>query len=141
MSTRHGRLRGLLIGCGGAVLMTLLAACSTDAPLEIPEPQAVEEVASCDEVVDVAEDYVRLMAAELAEAPRAVVTGDEPTTPRLAALRGIGEILDERAVRLTCEPLELRTELNARIADLESDHPVVSLFLDIVREQGAVPGS
>ncbi len=121
--------------------IAMLPACSPDAPLEIPEPEVVEEVASCDEVVDVAEDYVRLMAAELVEAPRAVVTGEAPATPRIAALRDIGEILDERAIRLACEPLQLRTELNERIVDLESDHPVVSLFLDIVRERGAIPGS
>lgn len=141
MSARHSRLRGSLAGFGMAVVISGLTSCSPDAPLEIPEPQVVEEVASCDEVVDVAEDYVRLMVAELVDAPRAVVTGDEPSTARLAALRDIGEILDERAVRLACEPLELRTQLNERISDLESDHPVVSLFLEIVREQGALSGS
>lgn len=119
--------------------VVLLGACSDDAPLEIPEPEAVQEVATCDEVIDVAEDYVRLMFAELPDAPRDVVTGADPPTARLAALREIGEILDERAVRLACDPNELRTEVNSRIVDLESDHPVVSLFLDIVREEGLVP--
>lgn len=114
----------------------LAASCSPETPLEIPEPEVVEEVESCAGVVDVAEDYVRLMVAELAEAPRDVVTGDAPATPRLVALAEIAEVLDERAVRLACAPLELRTSLNERISDLESDHPVVSLFLDIVREEG-----
>lgn len=127
---------GLLL----VVSSVVLQACAPEAPLEIPEPEVVEEVATCDQVVDVAEDYVRLMAAELVEAPRDVVTGEAPATPRLAALRDIGEILDERAIRLSCEPLQLRTELNERITDLESDHPVVSLFLEIVREGGAVSG-
>jgi hypothetical protein len=129
-----------LIRVGAVVgLACVLTACSPDTPLEIPEPQVVEEVETCDGVVDVAEDYVRLMAAELADAPRDVVTGETPATPRLAALGEIAEILDDRAVRLACEPLELRTSLNERITDLESDHPVVSLFLDIVREEGAPP--
>ena len=128
------------IGVGAVLgLAAVLSACSPDAPLEIPEPQVVEEVETCDGVVDVAEDYVRLMVAELVDAPRDVVTGEAPATPRLAALGEIAEILDERAVRLACEPLDLRTSLNERITDLESDHPVVSIFLDIVREQGAAP--
>ena len=111
-------------------------ACTDDAPLEIPEPEVVEEVVTCDGVIDVAEDYVRLMVEELPTAPRAVVTGEAPPSPRLAALRDVGEILDERAVRLACDPGELRTELNERISDVTSDHPVVSIFLDIVRESG-----
>ena len=117
-------------------LALVVAGCSPDRPLQIPEPEAVEEVATCDGVADVAEDYVRLMFEELPTASRDVVTGEEAPTPRLAALQEIGEILDERAVRLACDPLELRTDVNDRIVDLESDHPVVSLFLDIVREQG-----
>lgn len=124
-----------------ALVAALIGACTSNTPLEIPEPDVVEEVETCDGVIDVAEDYVRLMAEELTDAPRSVVTGDEPATPRLQALREIGEILDERAVRLACDPLALRTEVNRRIADLQSDHPVVELFLDIVREQGAVTGN
>ena len=122
-------------------LVLVVAACTDDAPIEIPEPEVVAEVETCDGVADVAEDYVRLMYAELPSAPRVVVTGAEAPTERLAALQEIGEILDERAVRLACDPFELRTDVNERIADLESDHPVVSLFLDIVREDGVVPTS
>lgn len=81
------------------------------------------------------------MFAELPSIPRDVVTGVDPPTPRLVALQQIGEILDERAVRLACDPTELRTEINSRIDDLESDHPVVSIFLEIVREEGVVPAS
>ncbi len=123
------------------VFVALTAACTDDAPLEIPEPEIVEEVETCEGVADVAEDYVRLMFAELPSIPRDVVTGVDPPTPRLVALQQIGEILDERAVRLACDPTELRTEINSRIDDLESDHPVVSIFLEIVREEGVVPAS
>ena len=122
-------------------LAVVVAACTQDAPLEIPEPEVVEDVETCDGVADVAEDYVRLMADELLSAPRDVVAGEAPPTPRLAALQQIGEILDERAVRLACDPSELRTEINSRVDDLESDHPVVSLFLDIVREEGVAPST
>jgi len=114
----------------------LAAACTRPAPLEIPEPEVVEEVATCDEVADAAEDYVRLMFAELPTVSRSVATGDAPATPRLGALEQIGEIIDERAQRLACDPVDLRAEVNSRITDLESDHPVVAIFLDIVREEG-----
>jgi hypothetical protein len=122
-------------------LALAVTACTDDVPTEIPEPEVVAEVETCDGVIDIAVDYVHLMFAELPTAPRDVVTGAEAPTPRLAALQEIGEVLDERAVRLACDPLELRSEVNERIADLDSDHPVVSLFLDIVREEGVVPST
>lgn len=117
----------------------VLASCTGDEPPAIPEPAAVEEVATCDGVVDVAEDYVRIMAEELETAPLDVVTGDAPATPRLAALEEVGAVIDRRRDRLGCDPDEFRTAVNERVADLETDDPIVAIFLDIVRDRG-VPG-
>lgn len=113
----------------------LIAACDTPPP-EL-EPEVVEKVETCDEIVPIGEELVRRLFEAVEGAPLGVVTGDASPSEELMGLNAIGDQLDARAARLGCDPAELNAAITAEVDDLESDDPVAQIFLDIIR-QGVV---
>jgi len=114
-----------------------LLAASCDSPPPALEPEVVEKVETCDEIVPIGEELVRRLFAAVEGAPLDVVTGDAPPGEELVALAVIGDQLDERASRLHCDADQLNAAINEAVDDLETDDPVAQIFLGIVR-QGVV---
>ena len=125
-----------------------LAACDTSEPLPPgvtttttrapppppPGPAQVQEVDECAGLVEIGELLVENMIAALESGLSiGVLTGEEPAPPQVQLLRDVGRELDRRATVLGCEVGELNQEIAAAVADIESNDPVVALFLDIVR--------
>ncbi len=99
-----------------------------------PTPEEVQDVESCDDLIEVGELFVRNMVQVLeAGLPVDVLRGDVPPPAELDELTSVGRELDERADRLACDVGELNGEILAEVDDIQSDEPVVALFLDIVR--------
>lgn len=89
---------------------------------------------SCDDLVEVGVLFVRNMVHVLeAGVPIGVLTGEEEAPPEVDALEEVGRELDARVARLGCVVGDLNAEIVAEVEDIESDEPVVALFLDIVR--------
>lgn len=145
MSRRTRWLRALVVL---VVLGATAVACNTGADEPVPEgvtttrrppppPPSVEEVQDvedCDDLIEVGELYVRNMVQALESGlPLDVLTGDGPEPPELALLREVGRELDSRVARLDCVVGDLNQAIAAEVADIESDEPVVAIFLDIVR--------
>lgn len=131
-----------------AVLVVVGGACDADGGRQLPEgvtttrrpppppptPEEVQDVESCDDLIEVGELFVRNMVQVLeAGLPVDVLRGDAPAPPEVEELRSVGRELDERADRLDCDVGDLNREILAEVDDLQSDEPVVALFLDIVR--------
>lgn len=99
-----------------------------------PTPEEVQDVESCDDLIEVGELFVRNMVQVLeAGLPVDVLRGEVPAPAELDELTSVGRELDERADRLSCDVGELNREILAEVDDIQSDEPVVALFLDIVR--------
>lgn len=112
-------------------LVLLAGACDSPPALE---PEVVERVEVCDDLVPIGVELVRRTAEAVEGAPLAVVTGEIPPSDELAGLRAIGREIDLRASRLACDPGELNAAINAETAQLDSDDPVARMYLDVVRE-------
>lgn len=110
-----------------ALSAVIISACSSAEP---PPPQEVE---TCDGLVEVGVGYVERMVDALEGQPLEVVTGDVPPPPEIAELQQLGRDLDLRAARLECDPAVLNAAINEEIADLESDDPIVAIFLEVMR--------
>ena len=119
--------RGRIVRIAAVVVFAgaVVAACGG-----VPQP---EDVSTCDGLVEVGVHWVESTAAALAGQPIDVVIGDTDIPPELAELRDLGERLDARAAELGCDRSTLAAAIAAEIADLESDDPVVSLVLELVR--------
>ena len=114
------------------VVVVLAAACSSpEEEVVLPEP---EEVETCDGLVEAGVTYVEAMVEALPGQPVEVVTGEAPLPERLAEVTRVGRELDARAANLECDAAALNAEIAAEIDDLESDEPVVEIFLEVVRE-------
>ncbi len=111
----------------------LLLAASCDSPPAL-EPEVVERVEVCEDLVPIGAELVRRTAAAVEGAPLAMVTGEIPPTDELAALRAIGREIDLRASRLTCDARALNAAINEDTSELESDDPVAQMYLEVVRE-------
>lgn len=99
-----------------------------------PTPEEVQEVERCDDLIEVGELFVRNMVQALeAGLPIGVLRGEAPAPPEVERLRAVGQELDERAGRLNCVVGDLNEAIVAEVDDIESDEPVVALFLEIVR--------
>lgn len=96
----------------------------------VPAPEDAE---SCEELVGVGVDWVKRTAAALEGQPLEVVTGDVDPPEEIAELQGIGAGIDARATELGCDPAVLNAAIGDGVADLQSDDPVVSLFLRLVQ--------
>ena len=107
------------------VLVLVLAGCGG-----VPAPQDVE---SCEGLVEVGVDWVKRTASALAGQPLEVVTGSEAPPEELEELQAIGIALDDRAAELGCDMGRLKSAIAAGTADIETEDPVVGLFLDVVR--------
>ncbi len=112
-------------------LLLLAAACDSPPALE---PEVVERVEVCEDLVPIGVELVRRTAEAVEGAPLAMVTGEIPPSDELAGLRAIGREIDRRASRLACDPRELNAAINVETAELESDDPVAQMYLDVVRE-------
>jgi hypothetical protein len=115
------------------LVLVAVVATSCDSPPEL-EPEVVEKVETCDEIVPIGEELVRRLFEAVEGAPLEMVIGEAPPSEELAALRAIGTQLDERAARLSCDAAVLNAAIVAETDDLESDDPVAQIFLDVVRE-------
>ncbi len=141
--------RSKRIVCAVAALALLATACDTPSdseplpagvtttrppPPRPPTLEEVQEVESCDDLIEVGELFVRNMVQALeAGLPIDVLRGEAPTPPEVDDLRAIGRELDERAGRLDCVIAELNRAIVQEVDDIESEEPVVALFLEIVR--------
>lgn len=109
----------------GVAVGVLAGACSG--------PPAPEDAESCEELVTVGVDWVKRTAGALEGQPLEVVTGDAEPPEEIAELQAIGAGIDVRATELGCDPAVLNAAIGDGVADLESDDPVVSLFLRLVQ--------
>jgi hypothetical protein len=137
------RLRNSLIAA--LVLFLAMASCSGDEPLPPgvtttrapppppPSPREVREVEKCDDLVPVGVSFVENMVEALGGLPVGVLRGEDPLPPDVVALEVVGRELDERAARLGCDVNGLNSEIVVGVAEIDSDEPVVALFLDIIR--------
>ena len=131
-------MRRWLRPAAGLVALVVIAA-SCDPPPPALEPEVVEKVETCDEIVPIEEELIRRMFEAVQGAPLEMVTGEVAPSEELIALSVIGDQLDERAARLGCDADELNALVVAQTADLESTDPVAQIFLEIVR--GGVVGT
>ena len=128
-ASRHvGRLRA---PAAGALAAVLLAACGG-----VPAPEDVDE---CEGLVEVGVDWVERTAEALHGQPFEVVTGTSGLPEDLEELREIGVAIDTRSAELGCHRSELQAAIVAGTSELESDDPVVSLFLAVVRGEELEP--
>jgi hypothetical protein len=99
-----------------------------------PTPEEVQEVESCDDLIEVGELFVRNMVQVLeAGLPVEVLRGEAPAPAEVEALGRVGRELDERAGRLNCVVGDLNQAIVDEVDDIESDAPTVAIFLEIVR--------
>ncbi len=99
-----------------------------------PTPEEIQEVETCDDLIEVGELFVRNMVQALESGlPIEVLRGDAAAPTAVEELRAVGQELDERVGRLGCVVGDLNTAIVAEVDDIESDEPVVALFLEIVR--------
>ncbi len=129
MPPARSLLTRLLAPFTGLVLVA--AACDSPPALE---PEVVERVEVCEDLVPIAAELVRRTTAAVEGAPLAMVTGEIPPSEELAGLRAIGREIDLRASRLACDPVELNAAINEDTAGLESGDPVAQIYLEVVRE-------
>jgi hypothetical protein len=114
-----------------APILVFAAAC-TGTPTE---PAAVDDCNGLAKLGAVlVEDYLVVVEGM----PLAVIRGEEPAPPEVAALNARGAEFDARAAALECDPVALNAAIVERIEDLSSDDLTGSLFLDVVRS-GAFP--
>ena len=103
-------------------------------PPPSPSPEEVQEVETCDDLVEVGELFVRNMVQALESGLAVdVLRGDAPAPPEVDVLRAVGRELDERAARLSCVVGDLNQSIVEEVDDIDSNEPVVVLFLEIVR--------
>jgi hypothetical protein len=93
----------------------------------------VREVEKCDDLVPVGVSFIENMVEALGGLPVGVLRGEDPLPPQVVELEAVGRELDQRAARLACDANGLNSEIVAEVADLNSEEPVIELFLDIVR--------
>lgn len=105
----------------------------TRPPPPPPTPEEVQEVEDCDDLVPVGVSFVENMIGALSGLPIGVLRGEVPPPAAIAELDAVGRELDARAVRLGCDAGVLNREIIAAVSDIESDEPVIALFLEVVR--------
>jgi hypothetical protein len=109
-----------------------------------PTPEQVQDVDECDDLVDVGVIYAENMIQALEnETSIDVLTGREAPGEDIQILIELGSELDRRASSLGCDLVLLNAEIVADLEGIESENPVVDLFLEIVRSgvvgSGAAP--
>jgi len=123
--TSIGRAFGVV-----GLLILMVAACSFGAA-------APEDVDSCEGLIPVGVDWVERTARALEGQPLEVVTGESPAPEELAALQELGGAIDTRATELGCSTAELNHAIANEVAEMDSEDPVVSMFLRIVQSNPA----
>ena len=99
-----------------------------------PTPEEIQEVETCEDLVEVGELFVRNMVQALESGlPIDVMRGDAQAPRAVEDLRAVGRELDDRVSRLGCVVGDLNTAIVAEVDDIDSEEPVVALFLEIVR--------
>lgn len=117
-----------------AALGVVAAACDSSTSVPVLEPEVVERVEVCEDLVPIGAELVRRLTEAVAGAPLEMVAGDAPPSEELAGLRAIGGEIDLRAARLACDAAALNVAINLETADLVTEDPVAQLLLDVVRE-------
>ncbi len=113
-----------------AVLPLLLLGC-TDPVVNLEEP---EEVETCEWLLPVAIELVNDYVYTLEDMTIGATGGDtDALPPEIVTLNARGEQLDSRAAELDCDIVLINEAVVAAIDGLESDDPVVRVFLESVR--------
>ena len=110
-----------------------VAACSG-----VPAPQ---DAPNCATLEIVAIDWVERTAEALEGQPLEVVTGSAAPPEEVAELQQRGVAIDQRAAELGCNRAQLQRAIVVGIEDMQSDDPVVSLFLEVVRGEPPEDGA
>ncbi len=111
-------------------LFLLLASC-TEPVVNVDEP---EEVDSCEWLVPVGIELVNDYVYTLQEVDLGATQGDPELLPEaIIALNLRGEELDRRVAELDCDAVIINDAIAVATAGLESDDPVIRVFLDSVR--------
>lgn len=96
----------------------------------MPEPETVED---CDGLVEVGAQLVRAYVRVLEEVRVDDFTADD-MPPEFLELERIGDDLDDRVVRLECDPDDLNMRINDEIGDVTTDSPMAAMLLQLVGE-------
>jgi heat shock protein HslJ len=121
-----------------AVLPLLLALASCTEPVvNIEEP---EEVDSCEWLVPVGIELVNDYVYTLEEVDLGATRGDPELLPEaIIALNLRGEELDRRVAELDCDAVIINDAIAVATAGIESDDPVIRVFLESVRSGIVAP--
>jgi len=111
-------------------LLLLLGAC-TDPVLNVDEPA---EVDSCDLLIAVGIELVNDYVYTMQDTDLGATEGDPALLPEsLIALNARGEELDKRVADLGCDAVAINAAVAEATAGIETDDPLVQVFLDSVR--------
>ncbi|MDJ0663541.1 MAG: hypothetical protein QNJ75_03200 [Acidimicrobiia bacterium] len=111
--------------------LLLLSASCTDPVVNIEEP---EEVDSCEWLVPVGIELVNDYVYTLEEVDLGATQGDPELLPEaIIALNLRGEELDKRVAELDCDAVIINDAIAVATAGIESDDPVIRVFLESVR--------
>jgi len=111
-------------------LVLLLASC-TEPVVNVEEP---EEVDSCEWLVPVGIELVNDYVYTLEEVDLGATRGDPELLPEaIIALNLRGEELDRRVAELGCDAVIINDAIAVATAGIESDDPVIRVFLESVR--------
>lgn len=123
---RSGRTGSIVV----LPLLLFLASC-TEPVVNVEQP---EEVDSCEWLVPVGIELVNDYVYTLEEVDLGATQGDPEKLPEaIIALNLRGEELDRRVAELDCDAVVINDAIAVATAGLESDDPVIRVFLDSVR--------
>ncbi len=122
-------------GAAVAALVLVLAGCTGPAgePDAVPEPERVERVETCDDMVDIGAQLVRAYVRVVEELRLDTLTSDD-APPELLELEQVGRDIDAKVASLGCDLEALNVRINAEIEGLETDSAAGQLLLQLVRE-------
>lgn len=111
-------------------LLLVLTSC-TEPVVNIEEP---EEVDSCEWLIPVGIELVNDYVYTLEEVDLGATRGDPDLLPEaIIALNLRGEELDRRVAELECDAVIINDAIAVATAGIESDDPVIRVFLESVR--------
>lgn len=116
------------------ILPLLLFAASCDNPVTVVVEAEPEEVETCEWLIPIGIELVNDYFYTLEDTDLGATGGDVTMLPTsLVALNTRGEDLDRRAAELGCDLDELNRGIVGATEGLESNDPVVQVFLETVR--------
>ena len=114
-------------------LLLIVGACDNPVAVEIVE-QEPETVETCEWLIPIGIELVNDYFYTLEGTDLGATMGDPGRLPTsIIALNARGAELDERAIELDCDLVEMNTAIAVATEGLESADPVVNAFLETVR--------